>query len=579
VRFFVSYSHKDSLGREIAAKLKRELRALLDRPRVFWDYKLKAGTRWPAVIRAEVERCDVFVWLVSPEAIESEEVRKEVDAAFERRAQTGGCPVIIPVRTTYDGPLERFQPDTHITECRESDDIATLAYDIRDTLRGDVDTAPIAKRPLTLIASLATFLLLATLALLATYPAVRALQRAQNDRAARDAYASLRVAQRLLVPRLWLIGAWNPQSLASRYFEARATALDAEAQRKLADRRRVGADDGMLAASLAAFKRGTTPSSIAQTYYDAQNYQQLITTIRDVEPVQGVALAVLRTATHTYFADGPHVARCTLQWQCESAKLSIDAARDAAFVSETKLVTITPEGRVDQWDLDTFVAPVGSELDLGGAAQSIASHDGMLAVAIAGQSLYLSSGKAPDRIDVRRVTFGPCDTCITMLTDRGLVDVWDYVRGAHVRTMSNAKDIATSRGHLAIAWSDGGVSIDDKPRVAVNAEDVDRIAISDDGRNVAIAHDGVVTLIDDNGVMRPLIPADRKPAPVAVAWSGALAITRTPTELRVWSPSQSKQRDVGPGDAWREWRKQLGVTGRASELGWNRAELRIDEQQ
>ena len=433
---------------------------------------------------------------------------------------------------------------------------------------------------------------------------VRALYGAKSDEGARVAFERLRTLQAGLLPRLWLVGPWNPERLAEGYFMRRATAIDAVATPMLGKRMREDADRGLVLAMLAAFKRGGAPSGAALDYAKQQNYARLEATLRGHEQLSGAALAVWRGPQNFLIAEGARVWSCPANdlARCVRTQLpELDAATDAAFVSETQLDTVSVDGSVNQWDLGTFASPVASLIREGDPQASIGSDGGDTAIVFtAAPHVILADRRrisAPGNMrPVRRATFGPCDRCVTLLFDNESVVVWNYDTGKQWTLTDGAKDAAATRqGFVAVAMRDGAVRFYDAngtgvAKVHLDFKSIKQLTISPDGHRAAVVHDDGLSVVNNGrGTILSLIPAGLVPAPVAAAWAGDVLVTRTPSEVRLWTQERPSVPDVAPGDAWREWRKQLGMTvddrgnvvtgnGGPRQLGWNRTHRRIESQ-
>ncbi len=88
---FVSYSHRD---RDFAVRLQRALNA--SEKDVWVDERIEAGSQWADDLRDAIENADAFVFVISPDSVESSECKKELLYAAELNKR------IIPVnlRTT-----------------------------------------------------------------------------------------------------------------------------------------------------------------------------------------------------------------------------------------------------------------------------------------------------------------------------------------------------------------------------------------------------------------------------------------------------------------------------------------------
>jgi hypothetical protein len=198
-----------------------------------------------------------------------------------------------------------------------------------------------------------------------------------------------------------------------------------------------------------------------------------------------------------------------------------------------------------------------------------------VAFGLAEGRLIFAPGNLPP---VARATFGPCERCVTLLCDDARVVQWNFESGTQSVLPYAAEGVAATRkGSVATAMLDGTVRFP-SGRAQLNFESFGQLAISQDGHRAAVVYDDVLSVVDDTGKIVPLIPAWRTPAPVAAAWAGDVLVTRTPSEVRLWKLDRPSVRDVAPGDAWRERRKQLGYSGGSVELGWNRASRRIEPQ-
>jgi hypothetical protein len=434
---------------------------------------------------------------------------------------------------------------------------------------------------------------------------VRALGRAKSDENARVAFERLRTLQAGLVPRLWLVGPWKPERLAEGYFTRRADAIDAVATPLLRSRIREEADRGLVLATLAAFKRGGVPSKAARDYAQRQNYARLDGTLRGNEPRPGTALAAWRGPRGFLIAEESRVWSCPANdvARCVQTELpDLDAVTGAAFVSETRLDTVSIDGSVNQWDLGTFTNPVASAIREGDPQASVASDGGDTAIVFTAAPHVIVILADRRRIPtpgnmrpVRRATFGPCDPCVTLLFDNESVVVWNYDSAKQWTLTDGAQDAAATRkGFVAVAMRDGAVRFYDAngngvATVHLDSQSIKQLTISPYGHRAAVVHDDGLSVVDDDGTILQLIPAARRPAPVAAAWASDVLVTRTPSEVRLWNLAPSSVPDVAPGDAWRERRKQLGMTvdtrgnvvagnGGPRQLGWNGERGRIESQ-
>jgi hypothetical protein len=84
LRVFVSHSSKDHA---FATKLVRYLRAALGHEHTVWydEHSLTGGDEWWPMIVKELDRCTVFVVILSPDAMKSRWVLDEINIAWKRK--------------------------------------------------------------------------------------------------------------------------------------------------------------------------------------------------------------------------------------------------------------------------------------------------------------------------------------------------------------------------------------------------------------------------------------------------------------------------------------------------------------
>ncbi len=88
-RVFVSYSHKDApVVREIVDALKASGLS------VWSDQSLAAGTDWAADMEKALRQSDAFIFVISPESLESPSVNFELGVALSRAADSPDLRII-----------------------------------------------------------------------------------------------------------------------------------------------------------------------------------------------------------------------------------------------------------------------------------------------------------------------------------------------------------------------------------------------------------------------------------------------------------------------------------------------------
>lgn len=98
VDIFISYSRVD---RNFAGQLAQHLERVYDS--VWYDKSLYGGQEWWREILKRINTCEVFIYLLSPEAVHSKYCRSEFEEA--RRLNKSIIPIIIRARTTLPEDL------------------------------------------------------------------------------------------------------------------------------------------------------------------------------------------------------------------------------------------------------------------------------------------------------------------------------------------------------------------------------------------------------------------------------------------------------------------------------------------
>ncbi|HXH93034.1 MAG TPA: toll/interleukin-1 receptor domain-containing protein [Thermoanaerobaculia bacterium] len=406
------------------------------------------------------------------------------------------------------------------------------------------------------------------------------LRNARSEADALAAYDRLRAGERLFVPRLWLVGRWKPQVLI-------AQALNKRAAKMLASPLRKQMDDGLLLSAQAAMLSGAKLTDAAQRVYDEQHYESLVTSIEAGEEIAGRSLAVSSNAAEWRIAIGGQIWSCAEpigQRPCvvfpSSSQLRVV---DAAGFDSNTLRLVGYSGEAKTLDLlsgqessyvvtdATFVA-----VDQGDVATSF-DHGttGGPSVRVDPAGPSLGPTNSGDFGRVKMLAFGPCRDCIATRGIDGVVKIWHWLsRGAAGNPLilpGEALSLAATRsGHRLALISKAADHItfygaDAKPEgigPPIDLSDAESMAISPDGRHVAVVHGGNVKIFDDRAALRTLIAATKQPTPIAVAFAGNdYLVTRTPNDARVWRLRSTERRDLGPEERWAEWRKKFGLAG------------------
>lgn len=104
LRMFISYSRVD---RALTAELVTRLRRINGANNVWFDESLHGGDLWWQTILIQIAKCDVFIYLISRDSIESEHCLAELNEA--RRLRKPVLPVLVRARTPIPPDLSVIQ--------------------------------------------------------------------------------------------------------------------------------------------------------------------------------------------------------------------------------------------------------------------------------------------------------------------------------------------------------------------------------------------------------------------------------------------------------------------------------------
>jgi hypothetical protein len=592
VRFFVSYKRKDSDTDRLLPPLRKALEGF--RYNVFFKYKvlqdvdIDPGDVWRKALKQNIELAEEFLLLLSAEAEKSPYVQDELktakdfwDSKNKKRSanyfwhskykQPRLIPVYIKIKKSENPELNSIVAldDIHHLEWNSDADTPIVAKRIRKLVG--------KRRRLGAIARAAA----AVLIIFFVHSMIQIVQiRNARSSAAETltAYDRLRAAERLLVPRLWLVGGWKPEALI-------AQALDERAGRMLASPLRNKVDQGLLLSAQAAMLSGAKVTAAAQRVYDEQHYESLVTSIAAGQEIAGRSLAVSSEAAPWRIAIGGRIWTCAQpigQRPCaifpRTSRLPVVDA--AGFDSQT-LRLVGYSGETTTLDLlsgressppvrdATFVAV--DQGDIATAFDHGAAGGASVTVDPAGPALGPTNSGDFGR--VKMLAFGPCRDCIATRGMDGVVKIWHWSSGSAAGNPRVLPDkalslAATRSGHrLALINSAGKLvfyGADAKPEGApplFDLRDAESMAMSPDGRHLAVVHAGNVTIFDDGAKFRTLIDA-KQPRAIAVAFAGNdYLVTRTPGDARIWRLRSTERRDLGPKERLSEWRKKFGLAG------------------
>jgi len=149
-KIFVSYSRGD---RQFVDEFVPLLRRVYGNDSVWFDDDLTGGTDWWKMILAEISRCDLFVYLISNDALESPYCQDEFREALNQCKHV--LPVIVRPRTIYPGRaprdlqkvLKRIQYVDMSKGFKDHTAIAQLIAAVRQLLERDKPATPITLEP------------------------------------------------------------------------------------------------------------------------------------------------------------------------------------------------------------------------------------------------------------------------------------------------------------------------------------------------------------------------------------------------------------------------------------------------
>jgi TIR domain-containing protein len=596
VKFFVSYSRNDDDSKRLVVALQSELKRYGHE--VFVDLTMNVGTEWEEELKRKIAWSDEFILLLSPPAVASEPVRDEIRHA-NALSDALKRPRILPVYVNFDGPLDRelqkiLGPIQHLT-WRSDADTEVLVANIRAALA--------ARRHPRVVRTAAAAIVVVMVLVLFVYcrAQVSVLTRSGvSDAGAVASYHRLRRMQWLLVPRLWLIGRWNPDVLMRNHLSASARRLDEKAAPGLRSDSRDELDRALVLSALAGLQRGLEPSIDAVTAYRREGYDKLLATMRSEEEMYGRSLAVRLGSGEWRISAGERIWTCRVpigSMPCEAEPVNSQqpAVISSAFESDDQLLVVGYRGVVTRLELNRQAEPAiwrdgravtvdGSDVAIGFDDHAPATgHPSVIAYA-RGQSTQTSPMVSIG--GVTSLAFGPCSDCVTLLGTDGSMKVWFRVSGEirSVRRAGTTAAIAASRaaGRLAVIDQKGTLAFYDRNLGTPSKRPIDLggsigLAMSHDGRRLAVVHASSVMIIEDDLQPRILVSAVRTPTPVAAIFAGDdTVVTRTQADVRIWRLSSPKGENAGPLGTWSHWRNQFGFAAgsgktedRPGVIGWD----------
>src|SRR3954454_15105525 len=136
MKVFVSYKRYDSDSETLLSLLEAGLGSFVT---VYSDRLLNAGVEWRPDLLKMIDRCDIFVVLISEKAAGSDEVGEEVRRAYDRWVGSKRKkPIMIKVRVNYTGSIEAFRRnlnDLQELTWKEEKDSKKVLAGIRNEVR------------------------------------------------------------------------------------------------------------------------------------------------------------------------------------------------------------------------------------------------------------------------------------------------------------------------------------------------------------------------------------------------------------------------------------------------------------
>ena len=136
-RIFLSYKRGVSPDEPLALQLFDHLSKQHD---VFIDQNMVVGTHWAERIEAELKRSDFLIVLLSPQSVNSEMVKAEIETAHRLAKEQRGRPKILPVRLAYQEPfpypLSAYLDHINWTFWKNDEDTPHLINEFAQALAG-----------------------------------------------------------------------------------------------------------------------------------------------------------------------------------------------------------------------------------------------------------------------------------------------------------------------------------------------------------------------------------------------------------------------------------------------------------
>jgi len=134
---FLSYQRDIRPDEPLALELFNRLKKKHD---VFMDPDMAMGTSWAAAIEAELKRSEFLIVLLSPQSVNSEIIKAEIETAHHLAKEHGGKPVILPIRLAFRDPfpypLNAYLDHINWTLWKSDEDTPLLVEELMQAIAG-----------------------------------------------------------------------------------------------------------------------------------------------------------------------------------------------------------------------------------------------------------------------------------------------------------------------------------------------------------------------------------------------------------------------------------------------------------
>lgn len=551
MKIFVSYKRDHKESEALLLLMENSL------AKVYSDRLLPLGGEWRPKLLKWIDRCDLFLVLVSEQAVASDEVGEEVRRAYDKWIVARKRPVIIPVRVNYFGPVDRFRrPLSTIHEFSwkgEADNERLLTK-----LRAEIEEW---KRPrrywaiaaLLLLALLVYFFVVAPLGNIRKLRSVSKVSSLSEAKKVRDAASRVGWSSRADAAYAQYLGRWSDGHLANA--------------RKSVNQGRVA--EGLVLAALVAHENGGRLDGSFLRDYNEGHYASLVQTLRTGATL-GAGLAVS--------SDGTQVAAGNALWNLPArtrCSLGTDAINVVAF-GPRGLYTGGNE-HVLAWTVcrPGTQFPVREEVDdLEDRVQSlaIAPDDAIAFVMRKGSSVLLHRGAAAPQAlkhpePVRSIAFSR-DGSLLVTTSGETLNVWNPSDARpvpkRVKTGLSLRGASLKGDYIAVA-SPRKVGVwRFRPTAQLQYEIPSDVPV----RAVALSDEpNLLAIVTDAGVLVERVAKDafrlggtQSVASDVVFSNGNQLVVKRVDAVEIWNPDTSATDAAPPQNRLEDWSRKFALT-------------------